>query len=90
MAHARKRVKIQNDLGLHARPAAKFVQLASKFKCKVFVTKDSQTVDGKSVMEMMMLAAAKGAKITIEADGQDAQEAVGALEGLIKEGFGEE
>jgi phosphocarrier protein len=90
MPHARKEVKIQNSLGLHARPATKFVQLASKFRCKVSVRKDGQTVNGKSVMGMMMLAAAKGTNITIEANGQDAVEAVEALEGLIKERFGEE
>jgi len=90
MAHARKQVEIQNKFGLHARPAAKFVQLASKFKCEISVRKDKQTVNGKSVMEMMMLAAAKGTKIIIEANGQDAEEAVGALEGLIKGRFGEE
>ena len=67
MSHARREVKIQNNLGLHARPATKFVQLASKFRCKVTVRKDSQTVNGKSVMGMMMLAAAKGTKIVIEA-----------------------
>ncbi len=90
MPHARREVKIQNNLGLHARPATKFVQLASKFRCKVTVRKDSQTVNGKSVMGMMMLAAAKGTKIVIEANGQDALEAVEALEGLVKERFGEE
>ena len=90
MPHARKEVKIQNSLGLHARPATKFVQLASKFRCKVSVRKDGQTVNGKSVMGMMMLAAAKGTNIIIEANGQDAVEAVEALEGLIKERFGEE
>ena len=90
MPHAQKEVKIQNELGLHARPAAKFVQLANKFSCKISVKKNRQTVNGKSVMEMMMLAAAKGTEITIEANGQDAAEAVGALEGLIKERFGEE
>ena len=90
MMRARKEVEIQNNLGLHARPAARFVQLANRFKCKVSVRKDSQTVNGKSVMDMMMLAAGKGAKIIIEANGKDASEAARALEGLVREGFGED
>ncbi len=90
MMRARKEVEIQNNLGLHARPAAKFVQLATKFKCKVSVRKDSQIVNGKSVMDMMMLAAGKGTKIIIEANGRDASEAASALEWLVKERFGED
>lgn len=81
---------IVNSLGLHARPASKFVQTASKFRCKVSVKKEVQTVNGKSIMGMMMLAAAKGSKLVIEADGEDAYEAAVSLEKLIAERFGEE
>ena len=81
---------IVNNLGLHARPASKFVQIASKFRCKISVKKETQSVNGKSIMGMMMLAAAKGSKIVIEADGEDAYEAVVSLERLIAEKFGEE
>ena len=90
MAFSKTEVKIRNSLGLHARPAAKFVQLANKFRCKLSVTKDGEGVDGKSVMGMMMLAATKGSRIIIEADGEDALEAAEALEQLVKDRFGEE
>ena len=90
MTRASKEVKIINALGLHARPASKFVQLAGKFRCKISVRKGTQVINGKSVMGMMMLAAAKGSKVTIEAEGDDAEEAIEALENLIKEKFGEE
>ena len=90
MIFTRAELKIRNSLGLHARPAGKFVQLADKFKCKVSVTKDSEVVDGKSVMGMMTLAAAKGSRIIVEASGEDAAAAVQALEQLVKDKFGEE
>ena len=90
MAYAQREVKIQNELGLHARPAAKFMQLANKFRCKISVKKDGESVNGKSVMGMMMLAAGKGTSIVIEANGQDALRAVKALEELVEERFGED
>jgi len=83
-------VVIKNTLGLHARPAALFVQLANKFQSEIFVGKKEQKVNGKSIMGIMTLAAGKGQKITITANGNDAEEAVKALEKLLKGKFGEE
>ncbi|MDO9463991.1 MAG: HPr family phosphocarrier protein [bacterium] len=83
-------VVIKNTLGLHARPAALFVQLANKFQSEIFVEKKEQKVNGKSIMGIMTLAAGKGQKITIIADGNDAEKAVKALEKLLKDKFGEE
>lgn len=83
-------VIIKNTLGLHARPAALFVQLANKFQSEILVEKKGQKVNGKSIMGIMTLAAGKGQKITIRADGNDAEEAVNALEKLLKDKFGEE
>ena len=83
-------VVIKNTLGLHARPAALFVQLANKFQSEIFVEKKDQKVNGKSIMGIMTLAAGKGQEITITADGNDAEEAVIALEKLLKDKFGEE
>jgi phosphotransferase system HPr (HPr) family protein len=87
---SKSEVKIRNSLGLHARPAAKFVQIANEFRSKVSVEKEGHVVNGKSVMGLMMLAAAKGSKLVIEAQGEDAEEAVDKLEQLIDEGFGED
>ena len=83
-------VVIKNTLGLHARPAALFVQLANKFQSEIFVEKKEQKVNGKSIMGIMTLAAGKGQKIAIIANGNDAEEAVKALEELLKNKFGEE
>ncbi len=82
-------VEIENELGLHARPAALFVQQASEFQCRILVEKDGQQVDGKSIMGMMMLEAGKGSRIRIAAEGSQAQEAIIALEELAKSKFGE-
>lgn len=81
---------IVNKLGLHARPSAKVTQLASRFKCEVWMTKGARRINAKSIMGVMMLAAAKGAVVTIETDGPDEQEASQALCELIASGFGEE
>ncbi len=86
----RREVEIRNELGLHARPSARFVEQANKFRSKISVRKEDQLVNGKSVMGLMTLAAAKGTRMIIEADGQDAGEAVEALARLIEEKFGEE
>jgi len=86
----KKIVVIKNTLGLHARPAALFVQLANKFQSEIFVEKKEQKVNGKSIMGIMTLAAGKGQKIAITANGNDAEEAVKALEELLKNKFGEE
>jgi phosphocarrier protein HPr len=81
---------IVNRDGLHARPAAKIVRLASGFSSDVELAKDGVGVNGKSIMGVMMLAAECGSSITIRADGPDAAEAVDALAQLVASGFGEE
>lgn len=83
-------VSIKNKLGLHARPAMSFVDTASAFKSEIRVRKGEQTVDGKSIMNLMMLAATKGTKLTITAEGEDADAAVAALTDLVDRGFDEE
>lgn len=83
-------VKIFNKLGMHARPAMSFVELANTFKSTVTVRKASQAVDGKSIMQMMMLAATKGTQLEIEASGPDAEQALDQLAALVKRGFDEE
>ncbi|EEF80903.1 phosphocarrier, HPr family [Methylophaga thiooxydans DMS010] len=80
---------IINKLGLHARAAAKFVTTASNFDADIKVSRDGRIVNGKSIMGVMMLAAAKGTQITVNAEGNDAQDALSALEGLINDYFGE-
>jgi phosphotransferase system HPr (HPr) family protein len=79
----KKLLKVRNKQGLHARPAALFVQLANKFDSEITVIKDSQEVNGKSIMGMLMLAAEKDSDIQIIAEGDDAKEAMEALEGLV-------
>jgi len=81
---------VANRLGLHARAAARFVQLASRFQSQIRVTRGAQTMDGKSIMGILLLAAATGAVLTVSAEGGDAQEAVDALCGFIETGFGED
>ncbi len=81
---------IVNKLGLHARPSAKLTQLASKFRCELWMSKGARRINAKSIMGVMMLAAAKGATVVIEADGPDEAEAIEALVALIASGFGED
>jgi phosphocarrier protein HPr len=83
-------VKIQNELGLHARAATKLVQLASKFGCEVTLTKDGHEVNGKSIMGVLMLVAAKGSRILVRCTGPDAGDAMKALAALVKDKFGED
>jgi phosphocarrier protein HPr len=83
-------VAIVNKLGLHARAAAKLVTLASKFAADIKVRKDGREVSGKSIMGVMMLAAAKGAQITLIAEGEDAAQALDELQSLIARKFDEE
>jgi phosphocarrier protein HPr len=83
-------VTIINKLGLHARAAAKFVTTASGFSSSIDIEKDGQKVNGKSIMGVMMLAASRGTRLLIQADGEDEQEAVDSLERLIGEKFGEQ
>jgi phosphocarrier protein len=82
--------KIVNRLGLHARPAMSFVDLASTFRSEIKVRKDDTEVDGKSIMQMMMLAAGQGAELSITAEGDDASAACAALRKLIDNGFDED
>jgi len=78
---------IPNEDGLHARPAAKFVKLASRFACDVWVEKDDEEINGKSIMGLMMLAAAQGSVIRVSAEGDDAELALEKLSALVKSGF---
>ncbi len=84
-----KEILIKNRLGIHARPAALFVQEAQRYKSKVVVSKDGLEVNGKSVMGLLLLAAEKGARILLRAEGPDEADALRALERLIEGGFGE-
>jgi phosphocarrier protein HPr len=82
-------VSVVNRLGLHARPSAALTQAATRFKSDVWLTKGNRRVNGKSIMGVMMLAAACGATLTIEVDGPDEDEALAALTALLSSGFGE-
>ncbi len=89
LARITKEVEVVNKFGLHARPAMQLVELASSFQSTVEVSSSTLTVDGKSIMSVMRLAATKGTKLTIIADGQDAEEACQAVYNLIAAGFGQ-
>ncbi|MFI5234074.1 MAG: HPr family phosphocarrier protein [Gemmatimonadales bacterium] len=84
-----RQAPIVNPLGLHARPAAQFVRIASGFQAEIEVSKDDLTVNGKSIMGVMMLAAESGSTLTITATGPDEEAAVTALLELVARGFGE-
>ena len=84
-----RETEIINKLGLHARASAKLTQLAGKFKCEVWMAKGSRRINAKSIMGVMMLAAGKGSKVTLEIDGPDEQEAMDAMLTLIADYFGE-
>ena len=81
---------VLNKLGIHARPAALFVKTANRFACDVFVEKDGEKINGKSIMGLMMLAAGPGSKLTVHAIGADASKALADIEALIKRKFDEE
>jgi phosphocarrier protein len=83
-------VTVVNQLGLHARAAAKFVHLATRFESSIHVRRDAKVMDGKSIMGILLLAAARGTTIAVEATGRDEQAAVDALVQLVESGFGEE
>jgi phosphocarrier protein HPr len=85
-----KDLLVSNKLGIHARPAAMFVKTANRFTCDIFVEKDGEKVNGKSIMGLMMLAAGPGSKLTVHAQGHDASQALAELETLIKRKFDEE
>jgi phosphocarrier protein len=84
-----QRVTVVNQLGMHARAAAKFVHLATRFDAQVRVARDRREMDGKSIMGILLLAAARGSTITISAEGADESDAVSALVALVQSGFGE-
>ena len=86
----RREVEIWNKLGLHARAAAKFVQLASQFSCEVEIVKGDMRVNGKSIMGVLLLAAPQGTCLELVLEGADEQEALAALTALIEGRFGEE
>ncbi len=82
-------ITIINKLGLHARAAGKLVETTSRFSCDITIEKDGRNVDGKSIMAMMMLAAAKGTEIQIKTNGDDEEDAIKAIVALINDRFGE-
>jgi len=87
---AKKEFTILNKLGIHARPAAQFVKTANRFQADVFVEKDGEEVDGKSIMGLMMLAAGHGSVITVSSDGPDEEAAMAAIAELISRKFEED
>jgi phosphocarrier protein len=85
-----KELTIVNKLGLHARPSAKFVKTANQFKCEVWVEKDGEKVNGKSIMGLMMLAAGQGSKLLVSCEGPDGDKALAAIEEIITRKFDED
>jgi len=81
---------VTNKLGVHARPAAMFVKIANRFDSEIYVEKDGETVNGKSIMGLMMLAAGPGSKLSVRATGPDATQALNELEALLKRKFDED
>ena len=84
-----KQVVILNRLGLHARPASRFAQMASGFESDIWLIRDGESVDGKSILEVLTFACPSGTKLVVRAEGPDAQEAVEALADLVATCFGE-
>ena len=84
-----KRIKIKNKLGLHARAASKFVNLANRFKSKVKIIKNNDEIDGKSILGILTLAATQGTEIILRVEGEDEEKATKALENLINNKFQE-
>lgn len=82
-----REVVVPNALGLHARAAARFVQIAARFAARIHVTRGERTVDGKSLMGVLLLAAARGATLRLDAEGPDAEAALDALSALVAAGF---
>jgi len=85
-----KELIVINKLGIHARPAAMFVKIANRFDCDIFVEKDGEKVNGKSIMGLMMLAAGPGSRLLLHADGHDAARAVLEIETLLQRKFDED
>lgn len=90
MTEVSREVEIKNKLGLHARPAARLVQVANRFSSEIMVRSGEDEVNAKSIMGILMLAAAQGSRLRIRASGEDAESALRALAELIEERFGEE
>jgi phosphocarrier protein len=86
----RREVTIRNRLGLHARAAARFVHTANRFRSRITLTARGKTMDGKSILGILLLAASQGSRLEVGADGSDEAEAVEALAALVEGGFGEE
>ena len=87
---ASREIVVQNQLGLHARPAAMFVKMATRFKSEILVVKEGEEINGKSIMGLMMLAAGPGTTLTVTAVGSDAAEALNELAQLVNRNFEEE
>lgn len=85
-----KELTISNKSGMHARPAAMFVKVAARFACDIFVEKDGEKINGKSIMGLMMLAAGPGSKVTLHVKGADAPAAINELESLVNRKFDED
>lgn len=85
-----KEITILNRLGVHARPSAMFVRVASRFRCEIWVSKEGEEINGKSIMGLMMLAAGQGSKLRVRAEGPDAAEAVREIEALVASRFNED
>jgi phosphocarrier protein HPr len=85
-----RELTIANKLGIHARPAAMFVKIANRFASEIFVEKDGEKINGKSIMGLMMLAAGPGSKLTLHVKGADAPQAIIEIEALIKRKFDED
>lgn len=85
-----KKFTVKNKLGLHARPAAMFVQLANKYQSDIYIRKGRQKVNGKSIMGLMTLAASPGSQVVVSAQGVDAEQAIAGIEKLFDSNFGEQ
>ena len=85
-----REMEIVNRLGLHARAAAKLVHLAGRFKCRVTLSKDGEEADAKSILGILLMAAAQGTRIVVRSEGPDEDEAMAAIAGLIADRFDEE
>jgi phosphotransferase system HPr (HPr) family protein len=90
MSLVKRVIVIQNTQGLHARPAEMFARLAQRFRSRIELVRETHRVEAKNIMDLLTLGAAQGTELTLEADGDDAQEAVEALARLVEEGFSTE
>jgi phosphocarrier protein len=86
----KRELVVANKVGIHARPAAMFVKIASRYACDIFLEKDGERINGKSIMGLLMLAAGPGSKLTLEVSGRDAAQAAAELEDLFLRKFDEE